>query len=52
MYSEKDFFSNFFQSVRKKNELMGFGDYFLSSKFLNEEKKEILTLLGFKIQDE
>ena len=52
LYSEKDFFSNFFQSVRKKNERMGFGDYFLSSKFLNDEKKEILTLLGFKIQDE
>ncbi len=52
LFSGKDSFSNFFQAVRKKNERMGFGDYLLSTKLLSDEKKELLTLLGFKIQEE
>ncbi|MFL2755304.1 MAG: NAD(P)-dependent oxidoreductase [Gammaproteobacteria bacterium] len=52
LFNGRDSFSNFFQAVRKKNERMGFRDYLLSTKLLSDEKKELLTLLGFKIQDE
>ena len=52
LFNGKDSFSNFFQAVRKKNERMGFRDYLLSTKLLSDEKKELLTLLGFKIHEE
>ena len=52
LFNGRDSFSNFFQAVRKKNERMGFRDYLLSTKLLSDEKKELLTLLGFKIHEE
>ncbi len=49
---ERIHFPTFFRQSEKKNERMGFGDYLLSTKLLNDEKKELLTLLGFKIHEE
>ena len=44
-------FPEYFQSIRKKNERLGFGDFILKSNRINSDDKEILSLLGFKIQD-
>ena len=45
------YFPEYFQSIRKKNERLGFGDFILKSNRINSDDKEILSLLGFKIQD-
>ena len=43
-------FPRYFQSLRKKNERPGFGSFYCSSDDLTNKNKELLTLLGFKIE--
>ena len=50
MLKNNNHFPEYFQSIRKENERLGFGDFILKSNRINSDDKEILSLLGFKIQ--
>ena len=43
-------FPQYFQFLRKKNERPGFGDFYCSFDDLTNKNRELLTLLGFKIE--